>query len=94
MGNRDLNMAPHGVFQTDGDDDWIAIAIQTDEQLARLASLAEIAEPNWQTFEGRKRGEDARESRLELWTRGQNVGALEQLLQLSVIPAHRLVSIE
>lgn len=94
IGNRDLAMAPHGVFPAKGEDAWVAIAVRSDEQWARLASLAQIDEPEWATFEGRKRDEDVLENRIGHWTSGQDVGALEQSLQDCGIPAHRLVSIE
>ena len=94
MGNRDLAMAPHGVFRTDADDSWIAIAVQSDAQWERLAAILQIDEPGWKTFQGRKADEDALERRLEQWTAGQEVAAIELLLQENGIPAHRLVSIE
>ena len=94
MGNRDLAMAPHGVFRTDADDSWIAIAVQSDVQWERLAAILQIDEPGWKTFQGRKADEDALERRLEQWTAGQEVAAIELLLQENGIPAHRLVSIE
>ena len=94
MGNRDLAMAPHGVFRAEGDDAWIAIAVQSDEQWKRLASLAGIDEPEWATIEGRKRDEDELEDRIGKWCAKHDVGTLEQTLQDSRIPAHRLVTIE
>lgn len=94
MGNRDLAMAPHGVFRAGGDDAWIAIAVQSDDQWRRLASLADIDETAWETVKGRKRDEDALEARIEEWTSGKNVSHLEQALQDCGVPAHRLVSIE
>ena len=94
MGNRDLAMAPHGVFRTDADDSWIAIAVQSDVQWERLAAILQIDEPGWKTFQGRKADEDALERRLEQWTARQEVAAIELLLQENGIPAHRLVSIE
>lgn len=94
MGNRDLAMAPHGVFRTDADDSWIAIAVQSDAQWERLAAILQIDEPGWKTFQGRKADEDALERRLEQWTARQEVAAIELLLQENGIPAHRLVSIE
>lgn len=94
MGNRDLAMAPHGVFRAEGDDAWIAIAVQSDEQWKRLASLAGIDEPEWATIEGRKRDEDELEDRIGKWCEKHDVGTLEQTLQDSRIPAHRLVTIE
>ena len=94
MGNRDATMAPHGVFRTMDEDCWIAIAVQTDEQWARIASLAGISRPAWQTLECRKRDEDAVETCIEEWTSRQSVDELEAALQRSGIPAHRVVSIE
>ncbi|HRE00371.1 MAG TPA: CoA transferase, partial [Ilumatobacteraceae bacterium] len=40
QGNRDPQMAPHGVFPTSGDDEWIAIAIDSDEAWASLCTIA------------------------------------------------------
>lgn len=94
IGNRDAVMAPHGVFRTSGEDSWIAVAVRTDEQWARLAALAGIEMPAWQTLEGRKRDEDAVEAYVERWTSGQCGEALEAELQRCGIPAHRLVSIQ
>jgi len=76
------------------EDCWIAIAVQTDEQWARIASLAGISRPAWQTLECRKRDEDAVETCIEEWTSRQSVDELEAALQRSGIPAHRVVSIE
>ncbi len=36
IGNRDESMAPHGVFPAAGDDQWIAIAIASDDEFAQL----------------------------------------------------------
>jgi benzylsuccinate CoA-transferase BbsF subunit len=39
IGNRDECMAPHGVFPTAGDDQWIAIAISTDAEFGIFCDL-------------------------------------------------------
>jgi crotonobetainyl-CoA:carnitine CoA-transferase CaiB-like acyl-CoA transferase len=39
IGNRDHAMAPHGVFPVKGDDQWIAIAIASDEEFAALCEV-------------------------------------------------------
>jgi crotonobetainyl-CoA:carnitine CoA-transferase CaiB-like acyl-CoA transferase len=39
MGNRDESMAPHGVFPVAGDDNWIAIAVSSDEEFAKLCEV-------------------------------------------------------
>ncbi|HEY6300279.1 MAG TPA: CoA transferase, partial [Candidatus Binatus sp.] len=42
IGNRDESMAPHGVFPAAGDDNWIAIAIASDDEFARLCEALEM----------------------------------------------------
>ena len=44
VGNRDLVHAPHGVYQTEGDDNWIAVSCTTDAAWASLA--AEMSRPD------------------------------------------------
>ena len=43
IGNRDESMAPHGVFPAAGDDQWIAIAIASDDEFAQLVRGARRA---------------------------------------------------
>ena len=94
VGNRDLVMAPHGVFQTIGEDEWISIAIQTDAQWARFADLVEIAKPEWQTLRARKLHEDEIEARVTQWTKAYTSNDLEMALIECGIPCHRLSDIE
>jgi benzylsuccinate CoA-transferase BbsF subunit len=39
IGNRDTGMAPHGVFPVKGDDQWIAIAIASDQEFESLCEV-------------------------------------------------------
>ena len=39
LGNRDLTMCPHGVYATEGDDAWIAIAVDSEGAWQALAEL-------------------------------------------------------
>ena len=41
-GNRDRSRAPHGAYPTAGDDRWIAIAVETDEQWRALCAAASL----------------------------------------------------
>jgi len=43
MGNRDESMAPHNVFPVAGDDKWIAIAIASDEEFAKLCEVLDVS---------------------------------------------------
>ncbi|MEO5898835.1 MAG: CoA transferase [Ilumatobacteraceae bacterium] len=38
-GNADVDMAPHGVYPSAGDDEWIAVACEDDEQWRTLAEV-------------------------------------------------------
>ena len=42
IGNRDTAMAPHGVFPVRGDDQWIAIAIASDQEFGALCEVLAV----------------------------------------------------
>ncbi len=44
-GNTDRYVAPHGVYPTAGDDTWLAVACETDEQWTALCT--ELDRPDW-----------------------------------------------
>ena len=90
-GNRLPGLAPHECFRcadgVDGSDEWIAIAVQDDEQWLRLAKAAALDHPEWRTAEGRKADEANLESALSEWTRGWNAQTLQYRLQAIGVPA-------
>ena len=45
VGNQDTLMSPHGCYPCAGDDQWIAIAVSTDEQWSALCDVLE--RPEW-----------------------------------------------
>lgn len=88
-GNRDLQLCPHGVFPTRGEDCWIAIACQSDEAWSTLAKMAGLPEDETlSTAAGRKTEEDELESKLTAWTREQAGAELEAALIGAGIAAH------
>ena len=56
-GNADTDMAPHGVYRAQGDDDWVAIACRSDEEWQILCSImgrSDLAtDPSLRTLSGR-----------------------------------------
>jgi crotonobetainyl-CoA:carnitine CoA-transferase CaiB-like acyl-CoA transferase len=90
MGNRDPQMAPHGVFPALGEDRWIALAVRDDAEWSLLARTVggEAKLPDFVTLAGRKAGEDQLEAIIGAWTAGQSPEALEAALQGLGIPAH------
>jgi benzylsuccinate CoA-transferase BbsF subunit len=90
-GNRDVAMAPHGVFPVAGDDNWIAIAVRDDHDwhaLCRVASAEPwAADERFATFVGRKHLEDQLEAAISGWTRDQDGQELMLKLQNASVPA-------
>ncbi len=72
IGNRDPDMAPHNVYRCAGDDQWVAIAVRSDEEWARLCHI--IGNPNlssdsrFSSFKARKENEDELDRIVSEWT--------------------------
>ena len=90
-GNTDANMAPHGVYPVAGDDRWLAIACENDEQWATLASLMGSDGGDAPLTDRLVRREQL-DAEVAAWTTDQDVDALEQLLQDHGIAAHRMAT--
>ena len=90
-GNRDPNMAPHGAFPCLGDDEWVAIAVATDEEWAALCSA--MGQPEWTrqarfaTLSGRKENEDELEPLIAEWSKGYPSHQLMATLQAAGVPS-------
>jgi len=86
-----IEWSPHGAFRCAGDDHWIAISIQSDEQWRALAE--EIGSPQWAldgrfaSAAGRKQNEDELDPKLTAFTIGCDRYALMNRLQARGIPA-------
>jgi crotonobetainyl-CoA:carnitine CoA-transferase CaiB-like acyl-CoA transferase len=92
IGNRDREHAPSGVYPAIGQDQWIAIATADDGQWQRLCRLAGFDDLQGCALGERRALEDDIDERLADWTRDQDAGALETLLQEAGIPAHRVLT--
>jgi len=85
MGNRHQAFAPHGIYPAAGEDQWIAIAAESEVEWQALAHAA--GHPEWlekPEFFGvakRKQHEDQLDSALGRWTAGQPRDELVTLLQ-------------
>src|SRR5207244_834300 len=75
LGNRQPDMAPHGMFPCLGHNRWIAISCRHDGDWQRLC--AAMGNPEWsrdgrlQTLPGRIKEQDAIEQQVARWTLGQ-----------------------
>lgn len=83
--------APHGAYPCRGDDEWITLAVQTDEQWQDL--VAEMGSPAWagqarfQTAAGRKAAEDQLDRRLAAFTKNEERYELMVRLQKRGVPS-------
>lgn len=90
-GNSHYRWAPHGVFQTTGDDCWIAIAITTDDQwqsLCEAMKRSELAsDEKYSTESARKANERELDQIISHWTVNLDAKKLMHELQSKGVPA-------
>lgn len=83
MGNRHPQMAPHGVYRCAGEDQWIAVAVQNDQQWASLAGKLGM-ESTWDLEARRQHEERIDQAIAELVLAQDKVAAAESLQALGV----------
>jgi len=89
-GNVDELRAPHNSYPCAGDDQWCAIAVETDEQWQRLRSA--IGEPSWatdaalDTAEGRLQATEQIDEQLAEFTVQHTPHQVMELLQAAGVP--------
>jgi crotonobetainyl-CoA:carnitine CoA-transferase CaiB-like acyl-CoA transferase len=88
-GNRDPRMAPHGVYPVRGEDRWIAIAVEDDEQWRALCKLLgwSASGEDLDTAAARRARAALLDERLARETTGWSGPELEARLQAAGIPA-------
>jgi benzylsuccinate CoA-transferase BbsF subunit len=91
VGNRDEQVAPHGVYPAMGEDQWVAIAVETDAQWRQLCQVMEQPElqddSRFETAAARVAAQDALDPMVTAWTQTHHMYALEARLQAHGIPA-------
>ncbi len=98
LANRHPSMAPHGVYPSAGEDEWIAIAVADDAAWAALENVCGWeSEPAWTTSAGRLAARDDIDARLSAWTEtlpADDATALLQAVGVSALtvmgPLHHL----
>ena len=91
MGNRDGRKAPRNVFRCLGEEKWVAVSVETDEQFCSLAQASGNAgwadDPRFATVLARLENQDELESGIQRWTLGLEVQEVVATLQASGVPA-------
>lgn len=91
IGNRHPTMVPHGAFPVAGEDRWITIAVEDDDQwhaLCRLAGFDEAVAAL--DRDGRRAAEDDLEALIGGWTTPRDGFELQSSLQQAGVPAHMI----
>jgi benzylsuccinate CoA-transferase BbsF subunit len=91
MGNRDPEMAPHGIYPALGEDRWVALAVHTDQQWQALCTVMhkpELAnESRFATKAARLAHQDELDEIISTWTKAQDRFVMEDLLQARGVAA-------
>ena len=91
MGNRKRDAAPQGIYPCLGEDQWVAIAVDTDDQWAALVAVMD--HPDWacrpvlNTTEGRLERHDEIDNLLSSWTASRTAQTVMETLAGKGIPA-------
>jgi len=90
-GNRDPYMAPHGVFRSAGQDQWVSLAVRNDAEWQRLCAVIDqpelASDSRFTTLMDRKQHEDELEALITSWTSVRSPQEATQQLQAAGIPA-------
>ena len=91
-GDSDPQMAPHGVYPASGEDRWVAVACETDEQWRALASAIGrddlAADAALAGVAGRLEAAEALDTVIATWTSERDMFEAERTLQAAGVPAH------
>ena len=84
-GNRNPDMAPHGVYPCRGNDRWIAISVTSDAAWQALAALlpasSGASSAKFAGLEHRLAAQDELDAMISSWTKSQDADEVMQLLQ-------------
>ena len=90
QGNRDRNLAPHGVYKCVGDDRWIAVEVHTPEQWHGLCEVIGrddlSSDSDLDTAEVRKAREDELDRAIGAWTAEIDDTEAFHILQRAGVP--------
>ena len=97
LGNRDLELAPHGVYPCAGDDRWVAIAVDNDAAWRALAGAigrVDLADnPRLAAAAGRLQSQDELDALLSAWTVTRTPHEVMQTLQAVGVAAGPVMSV-
>lgn len=94
LGNKSLDVAPHGCFPCSGDDEWCAIAISNDDEWKRFTEAVGetwVNEPRFATNEQRLEHVEELHQLIAAWTSTMSPSEVEDRLREHRVPVSRIV---
>lgn len=97
-GNKDERFAPHDIYRCQGNDKWVAIAVQNDDQWRAFCQL--MGHEEWAADErfadlfGRQYHKRELDSLISVWTSERTTDEVTRLLQAAGVPAGPVHNVE
>ena len=96
IGNDDPDMVPHGAFPCLGEDQWVAVAVENDEQwqaLCRTIGRVDLAEDeNLTSAAGRRLSQTEVDEAINTWTSTRSAAEITDSLVRVGVAAHQIQS--
>ncbi len=98
IGNRDENVSPHGCYHCRGEDEWVAIAVENEEEWGNFCQA--IGNPAWTREErfstglNRWQNQDELDKLIHEWTINYSAYEVMEILQKAGIAAGPSLSVE
>ncbi|MEE8422656.1 MAG: CoA transferase [Dehalococcoidia bacterium] len=97
IGNRHAWLAPYGIYRCTGDDAWVAISVEDDEQWTSLCAVIGqdglARDDRLSTAEGRHQRQDEIDPLIEQWTAQRDHLEAQALLQAAGVPAGAVLDV-
>ncbi len=87
IGNSSQQFAPHGVYRCAGDDQWLAVQVQSDKQWAALRETIGDELGGFGSLENRLERSGELDEAVSRWTRKQSPWEAMTILQSAGVPA-------
>ena len=95
LGNTSIDMAPHGCYQVQDEDRWVAFAVEDDAQWARLRSTLNepwMEDATYATAAGRLAAASELDVRFSEWAKTKRLDEVEVIMRTAEVPCSRVVT--
>jgi crotonobetainyl-CoA:carnitine CoA-transferase CaiB-like acyl-CoA transferase len=92
-GNKHSDYIPHGAYRAEGDDNWVAISVTSDDEWQALCSIIDddaLSSSRFSNLDGRKRCEQEIDDLISKWTENRDAVEIMTQLQDAGVPAGRI----